>query len=125
MANIRKTQKDLFGEIRAIVEQYGTQEQVDFIDKKVAQLDKKAESKGMTATQKTNEVLKDIILENLKALDRAVTINELQANDERLQTVNGEPISNQKMSALLKPLVDSKVVVKTIDKKKAYFSIAK
>jgi len=125
MANIRKTQKDLFGEIRAIVEQYGTQEQVDFIDKKVAQLDKKAESKGMTATQKANEVLKEIILENLKALDRAVTINELQANDERLQTVNGEPISNQKMSALLKPLVDSKVVVKTIDKKKAYFSIAK
>lgn len=125
MANIRKTQKDLFGEIREIVEKYGTTEQVEFIDKKVAQLDKKNESKGMTATQKANEGLKDIIVENLKALDKAVTINELQANDERLQAVNGEAISNQKMSALLKQLVDTNIVVKTIDKKKAYFSIVK
>ena len=125
MANIRKTQKDLFGEIREIVEKYGTTEQVEFIDKKVAQLDKKNENKGMTATQKANEDLKAIIIENLTELDRAVTINELQANDERLQAVNGEPISNQKMSALLKQLVDTNIVVKTIDKKKAYFSIAK
>ena len=30
MSNLRKTQKDLFGEIKAIVEKYGTVEQVEF-----------------------------------------------------------------------------------------------
>lgn len=125
MSNLRKTQKDLFGEIKAIVEKYGTVEQVEFIDKKVAQLERKNDNRGMTATQKANEELKAIIVENLTSLDKAVTINEIQSNDERLQTINGEPISNQKMSALLSQLVKANVVVKTIEKKKAYFSIAK
>jgi hypothetical protein len=125
MSNLRKTQKDLFGEIKAIVEKYGTVEQVEFIDKKVAQLERKNDNRSMTATQKANEELKAIIVENLTSLNKAVTINEIQANDERLQTINGEPISNQKMSALLSQLVKANVVVKTIEKKKAYFSIAK
>ena len=100
-------------------------EQVEFIDKKIAQLERKNDNRGMTATQKANEELKAIIVENLTSLDKAVTISEIQANDERLQTINGEPISNQKMSALLNQLVKANVVVKTTEKKKAYFSIAK
>jgi hypothetical protein len=119
MANVRKTQKDLFGEIRAIVEQYGTTEQVEFIDKKVEQLEKKSATKTMTATQKANEDIKAEIVNVLKNFDTKVTINEIQENSEILK-----PLSNQKMSALLKQLVETNVVVKTIDKKKAYFEIA-
>lgn len=119
MANVRKTQKDLFGEIRAIVEQYGTTEQVEFIDKKVEQLERKSTTKTMTATQKANEDIKVEIINVLKDFDTKVTINEIQENSEILK-----PLSNQKMSALLKQLVETNVVVKTIDKKKAYFEIA-
>ena len=46
-------------------------------------------------------------------------ISEIQDANDRL----GE-LSNQKMSALLKKLVDTEKVVKTTDKKVTYFSIA-
>ena len=45
--------------------------------------------------------------------------------DERLAVAEtGEPISNQKISALLKKLVDNNEVTKVIEKKIAYFKIA-
>lgn len=119
MANVRKTQKDLFGEIRAIVEQYGTTEQVEFIDKKVEQLERKSTTKTMTATQKANEDIKAEIVNVLKDFEGKASIKDIQEQHEILAG-----LSNQKISALLKQLVDTNVVVKTIDKKKAYFEIA-
>ena len=125
MANIRKTQIMLIEEIEEIVKVHGTQEQLEFLNKKKEQIAKKNENKGLTATQKTNEVLIDIIKETLSKCDKAVRINELQDLDERLaMTEKGEPISNQKISALLKKLVDNGEVIKTIEKKIAYFKIA-
>lgn len=125
MANIRKTQTMLIEEIEEIVKVHGTQEQLEFLNKKKEQIAKKNENKGLTATQKANEVLIDIIKETLSKCDKAVRINELQDLDERLaMTEKGEPISNQKISALLKKLVDNGEVVKTIEKKIAYFKIA-
>jgi len=125
MANVRKTQTMLIEEIEEIVKVHGTQEQLDFLNKKKEQIAKKNESKGLTATQKANEVLIDIIKEVLGTCDKAVRINELQELDERLaKNEKGEPISNQKISALLKKLVDNGEVVKTIEKKIAYFKMA-
>ena len=42
-----------------------------------------------------------------------------------IQTINGDlkELSNQKISALLKQLVDSDVVERIVDKKKTYFQI--
>ena len=125
MANVRKTQTMIIEEIEEIVKVHGTQEQLEFLNKKKEQIAKKNENKGLTATQKANEVLIDIIKETLSKCDKAVRINELQDLDERLaMTEKGEPISNQKISALLKKLVDNGEVVKTIEKKIAYFKIA-
>jgi len=125
MANIRKTQIMLIEEIEEIIKVHGTQEQLEFLNKKKEQIAKKNENKGLTATQKANEILIDIIKETLSKCDKAVRINELQDLDERLaMTEKGEPISNQKISALLKKLVDNGEVVKTIEKKIAYFKIA-
>ena len=73
----------------------------------------------MTATQKANEEIKAVILEELERIGKAVTITELQAQSEKLANY-----SNQKMSALLNQLFDTKQVAKVTDKKKSYFTIA-
>ena len=68
--------------------------------------------------QKENEGIKEIILNTLTDIGKPVTITELQtANNELAE------FSNQKISALLKQLVDSQVVDKMIDKKKSYFTV--
>ena len=114
MAN-KKTQKELFEELRVLAE--GNQELIEFIDKKIEQVSRKRAT-GLTATQKENEVTKALIVEKLTDLAKAVTISELQETNETLAG-----LSNQKMSALLKQLVDAHTITKTLDKKKAYFSI--
>ena len=115
MAN-KKTQKELFEELRVLAE--GNQELIEFIDKKIEQVSRKRAT-GMTATQKENEMTKALILDKLTELGKAVTISELQETDETLAG-----LSNQKISALLKQLKDAQTIVKTMDKKKAYFSIS-
>lgn len=82
-------------------------------------LDKKAGSKKPTKSQVENESIKDTILEVLARVER-VTVSELIKTDVRL---NG--FSNQKMSALLKQLVEAGKVNKVIDKKSSYFSLAR
>ena len=115
MAN-KKTQKELFEELKVLAQ--GNQELVEFLDKKIEQVSRKRAT-GLTATQKENEVTKELIVEKLTELAKKVTISELQETDKTLAG-----LSNQKVSALLKQLVDANVVIKTIEKKKAYFEIA-
>ena len=115
MAN-KKTQKELFEELKVLAQ--GNQELVEFLDKKIEQVSRKRAT-GLTATQKENEVTKELIVEKLTELTKKVTISELQETDETLAG-----LSNQKVSALLKQLVDANIVIKTIEKKKAYFEIA-
>ena len=62
---------------------------------------------------------KEIIKVALKEIGKAVTITELQNSNEDMAQY-----SNQKLSALLKQMVESNEVVKTTDKKKSYFSIS-
>ena len=72
----------------------------------------------MTATQKENEVLVEELYEVIKGMDTPATITEIMKADEKFGAM-----SNQKVSALAKKLVDAKRVVKTSDKKKSYFSV--
>ena len=83
------------------------------------QLAKRGSGKrGMTTTQKANVGIKDTIATVLLELDKPVTVTELIA-DERLHEY-----TNQKVSALLRQMIEEGRVVKTIEKKKAYFSVA-
>ena len=117
MAN-KKTRKEFFGELRKLAEKAGNLEAVAFCDHEVDLINKKRANSTQTATQKANEEIKDRIVEILTELGKAVTISELQAESEEMAQY-----SNQKLSALLKQLVDTKVVTKSIDKKKSYFSM--
>ena len=92
---------------------------VDFLTHERELLEKKSSNSGQTKTQKENEVIKDKIVETLKGLDRPVMITELQEANAELAN-----FSNQKISALLTQLVNSKVVNRVVDKKKAYFTLA-
>ena len=75
--------------------------------------------KGLTKTQKENEVLMEVIVNDLAVIGAPVTVTELIAQGEGL---NG--YTNQKISALLRKLVEAEKVVKTMEKKKAYFTVA-
>ena len=89
---------------------------VDFLVHERELLEKKSSNSGQTKTQKENETIKEKIVATLKELDKYATITDIQNANEELGAY-----SNQKISALLKQLVDNKEIDKMIDKKKAYF----
>ena len=121
MANARKTQKELYAEIKAIVEGSkvaNVEELVAFIDKKVDQLEHRTDTKKLTSKQVTNAEIKEQIVAYLSGLDGGkVTCTELYANTDFGIT------SATHASALLKQLVDGGVVTKAYDKKVAKFCI--
>lgn len=89
---------------------------IDFLTHERELLEKKSSNSGQTKTQKENETIKEKIVETLKELNKYATITDIQTANEELSAY-----SNQKISALLKQLVDNKEIEKVIDKKKAYF----
>ena len=89
---------------------------IDFLIHERELLERKSSNSGQTKTQKENEILKEKIVETLKELNKFSTISEIQENNIELAN-----LSNQKISALLKQLVDTNVIEKVIEKKKAYF----
>lgn len=129
MAN-KKTKKDFYMEMVEIFQELGKGEYVDFCNHQIELLDKKSTgSKGLTKVQQENETIKNMILEELAKHqgENGITITELLKQSNVLSnyvTVEGKNITNQKLSALMKKLVDNeKTVSRTIDKKTSYFKI--
>ena len=60
-----------------------------------------------------------LVLSTEETVTNGMTVSEMQKASEMLAGY-----SNQKISAILRKMVDSGTIVKTIDKKKSYFSIA-
>lgn len=121
MEKIKKvTKRDNFNALLKIEEVASNEQLVEFINHELELLDKKSasHSTAKTANQKANEEIKTKIVDVLVQLGKS-TISELQSGSEEMAEY-----SNQKLSALLKQLVDSKQVVRTMEKKKAYFEVA-
>lgn len=117
MAEIKKmTKKDYFKELKEIVMELGRTDLVEFITHEEELLSKKSSRTAPTKTQVENETIKEKIVATLVELDRYATITDIQNANTELAD-----LSNQKVSALLKQLVDTNIVEKMIDKKKAYF----
>lgn len=115
MAN-KKTKKDLFLEVREVVA--GNEELVAFVDHELELLNKKASTKS-TKVNEEQVALMEKIVNALNEIGRSVTISELQKENAEMAEY-----SNQKLSAMLKKLVDNKQVTKMVDKKKSYFTTA-
>lgn len=112
----RLTKKEMFEKVMAVCADNA--EIVEFCTHEIELLNRKNSSKGATKVQKENEELKVEIKNALVEIARPVTISELQAANARMAE-----FSNQKLSALLKQLVDSNEVAKTTEKKKSFFSV--
>ena len=125
----KKTKKDFYIEMVEIFQELGKGEYVDFCNHQIELLDKKSNgSTGLTKIQKENEIIKDMILEELAKYqgENGITATKLLKQSDVLSnyiTVEGKNITNQKLSALIKKLVDKKIVSRMIDKKTSYFKI--
>lgn len=60
-----------------------------------------------------------LVLSTEENVTNGMTVSEMQKASEMLAEY-----SNQKISAILRKMVDNGTIVKTVDKKKSYFSIA-
>jgi arginyl-tRNA synthetase len=90
---------------------------VEFLNHEIELVSKKRN--GQTKTQKENEKLVEVVFEAIANAGHPVTVTEL------FKAVESDEIkSAQKLSALVKKLKDADRVVRTEDKKVAYFSIA-
>jgi len=86
-----------------------------------AQLEKKSKSTGErkpTKTQIANEGFKACIVEHMEP-GRLYTVTELSK-----EIPFGEELSTQRVSALVRQLKEAGAVVRTEEKRKAYFSLA-
>lgn len=112
------TKKEMFAHIATI--NATDKEIVEFCNHEIELLEKKSSGSAKpTKTQIENEGFKQAILDFLAEADRPMTISEIMENCE---AVSG--LKNQRVSALVTQLKKAELVVRTEDKKKAFFSVA-
>jgi tRNA A37 methylthiotransferase MiaB len=111
------TKKDRFNQLLAMESVQANEDLVAFIQHEIELLVKKSAKAGTTKTQKENEVLMEQLYADLLEIGQVVTITEFQKVSEVAST-----LSNQKISALFKIMIESKgTVEKSIVKGKTYF----
>ena len=117
MEKNKKTQKELFAEAIVLAEGAGKAELVEFFKSRIEQLDKKATNKKPTKEQEANVALKAEIASVLT--EEGATVSDIMTKSETLKT-----LSNQKVSALLRQMVEAGTAVKVPDGKKSLFKLA-
>lgn len=101
---------------------YSADDIVEKLTKMIEQLDKKASApKKPTAKQAQADADAQEVLEALTAVGKAVTVSELMEAVPELVT---KYKSNQKVSYLLRKLVEAGSAIKTDEKRKSYFKAA-
>ena len=118
------TKKDYFEMIKGVCAD--RTDIIDFCNHEIELLTRKNSKGGATKTQKENEIVAEMLIKELAKINKPVTITDLMNTSEIVKNYtleNGNPLSNQKISAIFKQLVENKKIVKVTDKKKSYFSI--
>lgn len=118
----KMTKKDLYYQIINLA--YGEELQVSiddivaFAQKEIELLNKKSSSKSKKEVAKAqeNDKYMEIIVSILDSTKVKMTVGEIQLQSEELK-----PLSNQKMTSLIKKLKDSGIVSRVEEKGKAYF----
>lgn len=125
----KMTKKEMFAEVvrlmgidnvaNMVAEAGGsTSDIIAFANHEIELLEKKSGKSGKTKTQKENDVLVGLVFVALAEVGKPVTVSEFQAESEY-----ASQFSNQKLSALLKKLVDSDRIKKSVEGKKSYFFV--
>lgn len=127
------TKKMRFEELKGILEGLGKTELVAFVEHEIELIDKKAMNRksGDTKKAKENSAIAEMVLEVMAQIGKPITITDLLKVDPLTDyvTEDGKALSNQKISAVLKPLLRTELnpngtVVRTMDKKTTLFAIA-
>jgi hypothetical protein len=116
----KATKKDMYNILLSLDAVKGVPELVKFVENEISLLDsKKAKAQEKRAKSSgDNAKLQNEIIEVLLTKTKPVRITEIQKGNAKL-----ENLSNQKMSSLLKGLVEIGKVEKTIEKKLTYFAV--
>ena len=120
----RLTKKDYFEMIKGVCADRA--DIVDFCNHEIELLSRKNSKSGATKTQKENKIVANMLAEELAKIGKPITITDLMNSSEIVKGYtleNGNNLTNQKISAIFKQLVESQKIVKVVDKKKSYFSI--
>lgn len=127
MTNTNKmTKKDFFKLLAGIVEKTEDfdkkTETLDFINHEIELLSKKSSAPGKkkTAHIKENEELMELIGIALELFGKPVTVTTMIKENAEMSK-----LSSQKLSALLKKMIEAGEVVRTVEKRVPYFSLAK
>ena len=116
--NKKITKRDRFNTLLSLSEVQANAELVAFIEHEIELLDKKnSGEKKLTAQQTANEGVKAAIVAGMTP-NRLYTVTEIQK-----EIPECAELSNQRISALLRQMI-GKEIVRTEDKRKAYFSLA-
>ena len=119
MANVKKlTKKDKFAMLLALDSVKADPTLVEFIGHEMELLEKKnASEKKPTAQQTANDAIKVAIVKAME-MGKKYTITDL------IKTVaECAELTNQRVSALVRQLCDEKILVRSEEKRKAYFAL--
>ena len=131
MAEIKYTQKQMFEEIIKMASGEQTtipmDKVIEFAEKKLVQLDNKS---GKVSAKRTEEVdtfldlIRDVLSECSNVLGMQCGAIAKDSRIAEFSWADGKETSSQRVSSMLKKLVDCGDVVKTTDKKTTYFRLA-
>ena len=120
MTNNKKTQKELYNEILAVLT---SQEHKDFIQGRIDAIDKKSASKKVTEKQTKNIELANGIYEFMcDNADTLYTITDLMKEVECLQEI--DPLSNQFVTNLVTSLKKEGKIERIMEKGRAKFRVS-
>ena len=113
----KMTKKDYFKAIMALEQVSANKDFADFLQHEIDLLDKKATNKKPTKVQEENVAIKNEIVATLT--DEGATVTDIMGKSETLKA-----LSNQRVSALLRQLVDEGKAYKYAEGKKSLFKLA-
>ena len=117
----KMTKKEMFNLIATL--NASNTEIVEFCNHEIELLDRKKSNGNAKANEKMDNQVA-IVYNALVSVGKSVTVSDLIKTADLSELVNESGVvSTQKVSALLKKLVDSGKVAKYTDKKKTYFSV--
>ena len=117
----KPTQRDRYAEIREILASAGRDDLVEFVDGRVAQLDKKnsAERKP-TAKQVENAGFKADIVAYMEQGVQYTSADIAKSVPALVEA----GVSANRVTAMLTQLVNDGAIVRTVDKRKSFYSLA-
>ena len=112
------TQKELYAQIiEFLTEKGGSDEHIEFLQSRIALLDKKAETKKSKGASAETIALTERVYSVLVSAGKGMTVSEVQKSDTELYD-----LSTPKVTSLMRVLIEQGKVVRTAVGKRVEFS---